>query len=52
MIEGIIFAVILIVVIPVGFVLSTTIVAALVGLLLKNDAEQRNQGSELIDTNY
>ena len=52
MIEGIIFAVILVVVIPVGFLMSTTIAAALLGLLLKNDAEYRNRDSELLDTNY
>lgn len=52
MLEAIIFAVILVVVIPVGFLMSTSVAAAALGALLKNDAEQRNADSELIDTNY
>lgn len=52
MLAAIIFAVILVVVIPVGFLMSTSIAAAAVGALLKVDAERRNTDSELLDTNY
>ena len=52
MIEGIIFAIILVVVIPVGFLMSTTLAAAVMGALLKHDAEKRNADSELLETNY
>ncbi len=52
MVEGIIFAVILIVIIPVGFLMSTTLAAAVMGALLKHDAERRNADSELLETNY
>ncbi|MEM8922815.1 MAG: hypothetical protein AAGD35_04875 [Actinomycetota bacterium] len=49
---GIAFAFILIVVIPVGFLMSTSIAAAVMGELLRHDAEKRNDDSELLDTNY
>ncbi|MDH3679275.1 MAG: hypothetical protein OEV40_04915 [Acidimicrobiia bacterium] len=52
MAEAIIFAVIVVVVIPVGFLMSTTLAAGALGALLKTDAERRNADSELLDTNY
>ena len=52
MIAAIIFAIIVVVVIPVGFLMSTSIAAAAVGSLLKTNAERTNADSELIDTNY
>ena len=52
MVAAIIFAVIVVVVIPVGFVMSTSLVAIVVGSLLRTDAEQRHVDSELLDTNY
>lgn len=52
MLAAVIFAVILVVVIPVGFLMSTSIGAAALGALLKTDAERRNADSELLDTNY
>jgi hypothetical protein len=52
MIPAIIFAVIVVVVIPVGFLMSTSIGAAAIGALLKTNAERDNAGSELLDTNY
>ena len=52
MIEAIIFAVIVVILIPIGFLMSTTIAAAVIGALMKTDAEQRHADSELLDTNY
>ena len=52
MIGAIIFAIVVIVLIPVGFLMSTAIPAGLVGLLLKNKAEADNADSELVNTNY
>ena len=48
MIGAIIFIAILVVGIPVGFLMSTTIAAALLGQTLTDDAETRHEGSELI----
>lgn len=42
----------LLVIIPVGFLMSTTLAAALIGFLLKDDADKRHAGSELVETNY
>jgi hypothetical protein len=52
MIAAIIFAVIVVLVIPVGFLMSTSIGAAAIGALLKTDADRRNADSELLETNY
>jgi len=38
----------LVVAIPVGFLMSTSIAAALLGQTLTEDAEERHEGSELI----
>ncbi len=38
-------------VIPIGFLMSTTLAAGTIGFLLKDDADKRNAGSELIETN-
>jgi len=51
-IEAIIIAVVVLIVIPVGFLMSTSIAAAAVGFLLKTNAEAVNEGSELLETNY
>ncbi|MEM9134350.1 MAG: hypothetical protein AAF962_23270 [Actinomycetota bacterium] len=51
MITAIVFAVILVVVIPVGFLMTTTIAAAAIGELLRFGAEKENADSELIDLN-
>ena len=48
MIGAIVFIAILVVGIPVGFLMSTTIAAALLGQTLTEDAEERHEGSELI----
>ena len=52
MVGAIIIAVILVVAIPVGFLMSTTVGAAALGALLKLDGDRRNADSELLDTNY
>jgi len=43
---------VLLVVLPVGFLMSTAVAAALIGFLLKDDVEKNNAGSELLSTNY
>jgi hypothetical protein len=48
MIGAIILIVALVVAIPVGFLMSTSIAAALLGQTLTEDAEDRHEGSELI----
>ena len=52
MIGAIIIVVVVLVVIPVGFLMSTSIAAAAMGFLLKTNAETLNEGSELLETNY
>lgn len=52
MIAAIVFAVIVVVAIPVGFLLSATIGAAVIGYLLNTRAEEVHAGSELLDTNF
>jgi nitrogen fixation-related uncharacterized protein len=44
-------AIVLVVVIPVALCMSGAAVAALLGWSLKEDADARNEGSELIDLN-
>ena len=51
MLGGIIIAVVLVVAIPVAVMMSGSVVAALLGWALKDDAEERNEGSELIALN-
>lgn len=51
MIAAIIFVVVLVVVIPVGFLMSTTIAAAAIGELLRFGAERDNADSELLEHN-
>lgn len=52
MLGAIILAVVIIVVIPVGFLMTMAIVSAVMGWTLTDDAEARAEGSELIDLNY
>jgi hypothetical protein len=51
MLGGIIIAVVLVVLIPVAVMMTGALVAAALGWSLKEDAEQRNEGSELIALN-
>jgi predicted membrane metal-binding protein len=52
MLAAIIFAIIVVVVIPVVFLMSMSLVAGIMGSLLRQNAERANEDSELIDTNY
>jgi putative copper export protein len=52
MIGVIIFLIFLLVVIPVGFLMTMALPAGIVGFLLKSKAEKDHAGSELLDTNY
>ncbi len=49
---AIIFAFVLVFVIPIGFLMSTTIAAGTLGELLRLKAERDHADSELLDTNY
>ena len=48
----VIVALVLVVVMPVGFLMTTTIAAAALGTLLTDHAAEANADSELLDTNY
>ena len=48
---AILIAIVLVVVIPVAVCMSGALVAALLGWSLENDADARNEGSELIALN-
>ena len=52
MIGGIIIAFVLLVVIPVGFLMTMALPAGIIGALLKQRAEEAHAGSELLETNY
>jgi hypothetical protein len=52
MVVGIVFAFILVIGIPIGFLMSTTVAAATLGELLRLGSERDNADSELLDTNY
>ena len=51
MVGGILIALVLVLVLPVVVMMSGTLVAAALGWSLKEDAEQRHAGSELIGLN-
>ncbi len=52
MLGPIIIVAVLVVLIPVGFLMSTSIAAAVMGFLLKDKVEKANPDSELLSTNY
>jgi hypothetical protein len=52
MIGAIILAVVILVVIPVGFLMTMAIVSAIMGFAMKTNADAEHDGSELIDLNY
>lgn len=52
MIGALILAFVIVVVIPVGFLMTTAVVAAIMGMAMKSNAEAEAEGSELIDLNY
>jgi hypothetical protein len=47
----IIMVLLLVVVVPVGIIISGGVLAAIIGYFLKTNAETTHEGSELIDTN-
>lgn len=51
MLGGIVIAVVLVIIIPVVVMMSGSILAAALGWSLTDDAEHRNEGSELIALN-
>jgi hypothetical protein len=51
MLGAIVLAVVLVIVIPVGVLMSGAVAAGLLGWALKSDADVRYEGSELIDLN-
>ena len=51
MLGALILAFVIVVVIPVGVLMSGPIASALLGQTLTEDAEDRNEGSELIELN-
>ena len=52
MIGAIILAVVIIVVIPVGFLMTMGVVSGIMGFAMKTNADAEADGSELIDLNY
>jgi hypothetical protein len=48
---AIIMVVLLVVVVPVGIIISGGVLAAIIGYFLKSNAEATHEGSELIETN-
>jgi hypothetical protein len=51
MLGAIVLAVIIVVLIPVGVIMSGALAAGLLGWALKSDGDARYEGSELIDLN-
>ena len=51
MLGGIVIVITLVVVIPVAVMMTGPVIAAALGWALKDDAEHRNEGSELIALN-
>jgi hypothetical protein len=52
MLGPILIVIALVVAIPVGFLMSTSLAAGTIGFLLKDGAERKAGDSELLDTNY
>ncbi|HSS11437.1 MAG TPA: hypothetical protein VLL25_16240 [Acidimicrobiales bacterium] len=52
MIGALVIAVIIVFLLPVAFLTSGAVGAAILGWLLKTNAEVTHEGSELIETNY
>lgn len=51
MIGPVLIAIVLLVVIPVGLLMSGAAMSAILGWFLREDAEDRYEGSELVDLN-
>lgn len=52
MLGPVIIVIVLVVAIPVGFLMSTSLAAGVIGFLLKDGSEKANADSELLETNY
>ena len=52
MIGVVVIAVLIVLVLPVAFLMTGGVGAAVLGWLLKTQAEATHEGSELLDTNY
>ncbi len=52
MIGAIILAVVILVVIPVGFLMTMAVVSGIMGFAMKSNADAEHPGSELIELNY
>jgi hypothetical protein len=52
MIGAIILAVVILVVIPVGFLMTMAVVSGIMGFAMKTNADAEHDGSELVDLNY
>ncbi|MDH3294199.1 MAG: hypothetical protein OER95_07745 [Acidimicrobiia bacterium] len=52
MLGPVLMVLVLLIVIPVAFLTSTSVAAAVIGFLLKNTAETSHADSELLDTNF
>jgi hypothetical protein len=51
-VPGAIAIIVTLLIFPVIAIMGSVTIAALLGFLLNRDGEQRNEGSELLDTNY
>lgn len=49
---GIVAIILVLLVFPVVAIMGSATIAVLLGYVLNRDGEQRNSGSELLDTNY
>ncbi len=49
---GVFIIVAVLLLIPVGFLMSTTVAAAVIGWALKSNSDAEHADSELLDTNY
>lgn len=49
---GVIAILVVLLLFPIMAIMGSTTVAVLLGFLLNRDGEQRNAGSELLDSNY
>jgi len=51
-VPGIVAIILVLLVFPVVAIMGSATIAVLLGYVLNRDGEQRNAGSELLDTNY
>jgi hypothetical protein len=51
-VPGVIAIIVVLLIFPVIAIMGSVTIAGLLGFLLNRDGEQRNEGSELVETNY